>query len=76
MIDNTIRFISPLRRGLDVTADLASDEPSHIHIARPSRVPRRDTSPSSASSLDNLNTLEPANEVRDLAAEQAAVQAA
>ena len=47
--------------------DVASDEPSHIHIARPSRLLRRDNSGSS---------VEPTDQVRDLAAAEVTVQAA
>jgi hypothetical protein len=36
-------WFSPARRLLDL--DLPSDEPSHIHIARPSRLLRRDDNP-------------------------------
>ena len=39
--------------------DVASDEPSHIHIARPSRLRRRDAAASSVELTD---------QVRDLAA--------
>jgi hypothetical protein len=58
-------FMRSARRALDV--DAASDEPSHIHIARPSRTLRRANARASA---------EPADEVRDLAAAEVAVQAA
>ena len=61
---NKAWFVSPAGRGTDL--DLASDEPSHIHIARPSRLLRRDNSPSS---------VEPTDQVRDLAATEVSVQA-
>jgi hypothetical protein len=51
----------------DIEVDAASDEPSHIHIARPSRLLRRANSGSS---------VEPTDEVRDLAAADVTVQAA
>ncbi len=59
------RFMSSAGRGIDV--DAARDEPSHIHIARPSRLLRRDNSGSS---------VEPTDQVRDLAAAEVTVQAA
>jgi hypothetical protein len=58
------RFMSSAVRGLDV--DVVRDEPSHIHIARPSRL-RRENSGSSVG---------PTDEVRDLAAAEVTVQAA
>ncbi len=42
MIDKNTRFISPVGRLRDL--HVAGDEPSHIHIARPSRLLRRDSS--------------------------------
>jgi hypothetical protein len=65
MLEKNVRFISPIGRGMDV--DVASHEPSHIHIARPSRLLRRDNSASS---------VEPTDAVRDLAAAEVTVQAA
>ena len=65
MIEKNVWLMSSAPRGIDV--DTARDEPSHIHIARPSRLPRRDNSGSS---------VEPVDEVRDLAAAEVTVQAA
>ena len=65
MIEKNVWFMSSARRGIDL--DVASDEPSHIHIARPSRLLRRDNSGSS---------VEPTDEVRDLDAAEVTVQAA
>jgi hypothetical protein len=65
MTDKKVWFMSSAGRGIDV--DVASDEPSHIHIARPSRLLRRDNTGS---------TVEPTDEVRDLAAADVTVQAA
>ena len=65
MTDKKVWFMSSAGRGIDV--DVASDEPSHIHIARPSRLLRRDNSGSS---------VEPTDQVRDLAATEVTVQAA
>jgi hypothetical protein len=65
MIDKNVRFINPLGRGMNV--DVASNEPSHIHVARPSRLRRGDHPDSS---------VEPTGEVRDLAAAEVVVQAA
>jgi hypothetical protein len=65
MTEKKVWFMSSAGRGIDV--DVASDEPSHIHIARPSRLLRRDNSGS---------TVEPTDEVRDLAAADVTVQAA
>jgi hypothetical protein len=65
MIEKKVWFMSFAQRGIDM--DVAGDEPSHIHIARPSRLLRRDNSGSS---------VEPTDEVRDLAAAQVTVQAA
>jgi hypothetical protein len=50
-----------------IDLDVASHEPSHIHIARPSRVPRQDNAAS---------RVEPLDEVRDLAAADVTMQAA
>jgi hypothetical protein len=65
MIEKNIWFKRAVGRGSNV--DLASDEPSHIHIPRPSRVRRQDNSGSS---------LELTDELRDLAADQVTMQAA
>jgi hypothetical protein len=65
MTEKKVWFMSSAGRGIDV--DVASDEPSHIHIARPSRLLRRDNSGSS---------VEPTDEIRDLAAADVTVQAA
>ena len=65
MIEKKVWFMSSAGRGIDV--NVASDEPSHIHIARPSRLLRRDNTGS---------TVEPTDEVRDLAAADVTVQAA
>ena len=65
MTEKRVWFMSSAGRGIDV--DVASDEPSHIHIARPSRLLRRDNTGS---------TVEPTDEVRDLAAADVTVQAA
>ncbi len=64
MIQQNIRFIGPLGDGRD--PDAARDEPSHIHIARPS-LRRRDNPGSSVEATDY---------VRDLAATEVTVQAA
>ena len=45
MIEKNVWFVSSAGRGIDI--DVPSDEPSHIHIARPSRLLRRDNSGSS-----------------------------
>ena len=66
MIEKNVWFISPIGRGMDAV-NVATDEPSHIHIARPSRLLRRDSSGSS---------VEPTDEVRDPATAQVTVQAA
>ena len=65
MIEKRVWFMRSAGHGMDV--DVASDEPSHIHIARPSRRLRRDNAGSS---------VEPTDEVRDLAAADVTVQAA
>ena len=65
MIEKKVWVMSSTGRGIDV--DVASDEPSHVHIARPSRLLRRDNSGSS---------VEPTDEVCDLAAAEVTVQAA
>jgi len=66
VIDQTMQFISPVRRGRDTA--VATREPSHIHIPRPSRLLRRDTNADSSHA--------PTDPVRDLAAAELSVQAA
>ena len=66
MSDKKVWFMSSAGHGIDV--DVARDEPSHIHIARPSRLPRRDNADSSVEPVSDA--------VRDLAAEDLTVQAA
>ena len=65
MSEKKLWFVSSAGRDIDV--NVASDEPSHIHIARPSRLLRRDNTGS---------TVEPTDEIRDLAAADVTVQAA
>ena len=65
MMEKKFWLMSSAARGIDV--DAARDEPSHIHIARPSRVLRRENS---GSSVDHTS------EVRDLAATEVTVHAA
>ena len=65
MIEKKVWFMSSAGRGIDV--NVASDEPSHVHIPRPSRLLRRENSGAS---------VEPTDEVRDLAAAEVTVQAA
>jgi hypothetical protein len=65
MSDKTVWFMSSAGRDIDV--NVASDEPSHIHIPRPSRLLRRANSGAS---------VEPTDEVRDPAAAQVTLQAA
>ena len=65
MRDKKVWFMSSAGHGIDV--DVARDEPSHIHIPRPSRLLRRANSGAS---------VEPTDEVRDLAAAEVTVQAA
>jgi hypothetical protein len=90
MIDKNIRFISPVGHGRDL--DVPPDEPSHIHIARPSRMRRRDNPGSNVEPVNQvalearvelavlqaaLATPTPSPEsVRDLAATQIKVHAA
>ena len=66
MIEKNVWFISRIGRGMDAV-NVATDEPSHIHIARPSRLLRRDISGSS---------VEPTDEVRHSAAADVTAQAA
>ena len=65
MSEKKLWFVSSAGRDIDV--NVASDEPSHIHIARPSRLLRRDNTGS---------TVEPTDEIRELAAADVTVQAA
>ena len=65
MTEKKVWSMTSAARGIDV--DVARDEPSHIHIARPSRLVRRANSGSS---------VEPTDEVRDPAAAEVTVQAA
>jgi hypothetical protein len=65
MSDKTVWFMSSAGRGIDV--NVASDEPSHIHIPRPSRLLRR---ANSGASVDHTD------EVRDPAAAEVTLQAA
>jgi hypothetical protein len=65
MIEKKVWFMNSAGRGIDV--DVASDEPSHIHIARPSRLLRRENSDSS---------VDPTDKVLDLAAAEVTEQAA
>jgi hypothetical protein len=65
MIDKHTWFMSSTQPRRD--ADVASAEPSHIHIPRPSRSRRQDTSGAS---------LEPVAERREPAAAELTVQAA
>ena len=57
MSEQKVWFMNSARRGIDL--DVARNEPSHIHIARPSRLLRRDNSSGSS--------VVPTDEVRDLA---------
>jgi hypothetical protein len=68
MLSTTVRFISPAGRGQDLDVDVARDEPSHIHIVRPSRLLRRDN--------NSASNAEPTDQIRDLAAADVTVQAA
>jgi len=63
MIEQNLWFVRSAGRASDV--DVARDEPSHIHIARPSRLAQRGNSTSS---------VEPTDE--DLAAADVTAQAA
>ena len=65
MIDKNLQFSRPARDARDL--NLPADEPSHIHIARPSRVQRRDIS---------VSNVGPTDQVRDLATTKVIVQAA
>jgi hypothetical protein len=65
MIEKKVWFMSSAGRGIDV--DVARDEPSHIHIPRPSRLLRQDNPGSSVA---------PTAELGDLAAAEVTVQAA
>ncbi len=50
MIEKKLSFMRSAERDIDV--DVASDEPSHIHIARPSRPRRRDNPGSGVEATD------------------------
>jgi hypothetical protein len=65
MIAKKVWLMSSAERDIDV--DVARDEPSHIHIARPSHLLRLENSGSS---------IEPTDGVREPAAAQVTVQAA
>ena len=65
MLDKNLWLMRSARR--DINFNVPTDEPSHIHIARPSRLRRRDTSGAS---------VEPIDEIRDPAAPEVTVQAA
>jgi hypothetical protein len=59
MIEKKFWFMNSAARVSDV--DVAGDEPSHIHIARPSRLLRRDNSgPSVEPTSDELREIDPA----------------
>lgn len=59
MISKNIRFMSAAGRGLNV--DMATDEPSHIHVPRPSRLLRRDRAdPGVEPTSDELREIDPA----------------
>ena len=65
MTEKKLWFVNSDGRGIDV--DVARDEPSHIHITRPSRLLRQENSGSS---------VDPTDDVRDLAAAEVTVPAA
>ena len=65
MSEKKLWFVSSTGRDIDV--NVTSDEPSHIHIARPSRLARRD---------DSGFRVERTDDVRAPAAVDATVQAA
>jgi hypothetical protein len=52
MTEKNSRFINPVGYGRDL--DLARDEPSHIHIARPSRLLRRTNAHPGATPSDRV----------------------
>ncbi len=59
MITKNLRFMSAAVRGLDMK--LADDEPSHIHVPRPSRQLRRDhADPSVEPTSGELGEIDPA----------------
>lgn len=66
MSEKKVWFLSSAGRGIDV--DVHAGEPSHIHIARPSRRLRRDNNSGSS--------VEPTDQVCDLAVTEVTVQAA
>jgi hypothetical protein len=65
MLEKKLWFMRSAQPGSNV--EVATDEPSHIHIARPSRLLRRGRSRS---------PVEPTGEARDPGAAEVAVQAA
>ena len=65
MIEKKVWFMSSAGRGID--ADAARDEPSHIHIPRPSRLLRQDNPGSSVA---------PTAEPSDVVSAEVNVQAA
>ena len=66
MIEKKAWFMSRAARGLD--ADIASDEPSHIHVARPSRLRREKAASSVEPTSDELREIDPPAEVTEQAA--------
>jgi len=75
MIEKKIGFMSSAGRGSAV--DVARDEPSHIHIARPSRLLSTRWSEAERARRDNSgSSVEASDEVRDLAAAEVTVHAA
>ena len=75
MIEKNIWFRSSARRGIDV--DVARDEPSHIHIARPSRLLSTPWSEAERGRRDNSSSrVEASDEVSDPASAEVTVQAA
>ena len=65
MLDKNLWLMRSARRGINL--NVAADEPSHIHIARPSRLLRQGNSGSRVETVD---------EARDSAAPEVTVQAA
>jgi hypothetical protein len=75
MIEKNVWFMSSAGRAMDV--DAASDEPSHIHIARPSRLLSTPWSEAERGRRDNSgSSVEPTGEVRDVVTAEVTVQAA
>ena len=58
MRENNVRFMRSAAHGIDV--DAARDEPSHIHIARPSRLRRHTMGSSLEQPAGELPELDPA----------------